>query len=287
MESRKQQMNKTSPADPMTPTPWRILRRKRELADTVSLELAPEGENMGFKFSPGQFNMLYAFGAGEVPISISGDPINVGTLVHTIRDVGGVSHALVSLNKGDVIGVRGPFGSAWPVEQAEGSDIVIIAGGIGLAPLRPFIYRVLANRKKYGRFVILFGARGPDEILFRRELKKWQKRMDVYIDVTVDQAPGDWTGNVGTVIKLIGRATFDVNNAMVFVCGPEIMMRFAISELQEMGLSNDSLFVSMERNMKCAVGICGHCQFGDKFICKDGPVFPYKTIENLIRVREI
>jgi len=196
-----------------------------------------------------------------------------------------VTHALSKLKKGDQVGVRGPFGSAWPVVEAEGSDVVIIAGGIGLAPLRPAIDHILANRTKYGRFVILYGARSPADALYMKQLQSWRGRLDTYVDVTVDHAGCDWAGNVGVVTRLIGRANFDAQHTKAFICGPEIMMRFTVQELANQGVSKADIFVSMERNMKCAVGHCGHCQFGSHFICKDGPVFEYARIENLLQVR--
>ena len=267
--------------DAMTPVPFTVTKRTPELADTFTLELTPAAGGVAPSFLPGQFNMLYAFGVGEVPISISGDPAHSGTLIHTIRDVGAVTNALSRLKKGAQIGVRGPFGSAWPVVEAEGSDVVIIAGGIGLAPLRPAINHILANRTKYGRFVILYGARSPADALYVKQLQSWRGRLDTYVDVTVDHAGRDWAGNVGVVTRLIGRANFDAHHAKVFICGPEIMMRFTIKELADLGVAKDDIYVSMERNMKCAVGHCGHCQFGGHFICKDGPVFRYDKVSPL------
>ncbi len=273
-------------SDPMTPEPFRLVQRRKDLADTFTIELVPMNGGSA-AFQPGQFNMLYHFGVGEVPISISGDPKDSKKMVHTIRNVGAVTDAMSKLVKGDMVGVRGPYGSAWPVTDVEGADMVIIAGGVGLAPLRPAVYHVLANRKKYGRFVILYGARTPADILFLKELEKWSAHLDVYVGATVDHASGDWAGNVGTVTKLIPRANFDSENVAVFVCGPEIMMRFTISTLEERGVDKNSIYVSLERNMKCAVGFCGHCQFGGHFICKDGPVFPYGKIEDLFKIREL
>lgn len=269
--------------DAMVPELLPIKMRRKELADTFTIELDPG--KTGFHFQPGQFNMLYVFGVGEVPISISGDPTRPGKLVHTIRNVGAVTDALSKLKKGDQVGVRGPFGSAWPVIEADGHDVVIIAGGIGLAPLRPAIEYVLANREHFGRFVILYGARSPEDVLYMKQLQQWRGRLDTYVDVTVDHAGRDWAGNVGVVTRLIGRADFDPHHTKVMICGPEIMMRFTIKELMGQGMSKDDIFVSMERNMKCAIGHCGHCQFGGHFICKDGPVFAYSQIEDLLQVR--
>lgn len=268
------------------PVPFRIVKRTKELSDTFTLEMVPAINGGGdFAFLPGQFNMLYAFGVGEVPISISGDPGNPQRLVHTIRDVGAVSAALTQMKKGAEIGVRGPFGSPWPVQEAEGCDVVIVAGGIGLAPLRPAIEHVLANRTKYGRFVVLYGARSPADVLYLKQLQTWRGRLDTFVDVSVDHAGRDWAGNVGVVTRLIGRANFDPYHTKAFVCGPEIMMRFTIKELVQLGVAKEDISVSMERNMKCAIGHCGHCQFGGNFVCKDGPVFPFSKVEDLMRVR--
>lgn len=274
------------PAEPMVPVPYRITERRRELADTFTIGLEPvAGEPMAFR--PGQFNMLYVFGVGEVPISISGDRSRPSRLVHTVRAVGAVTDAMSALGPGAIVGVRGPFGSAWPVDAAVGSDVVVVAGGVGLAPLRPVIYEVLANRRAYGRVVILYGARSPGDILFERELHQWRGRFDLSVHVTVDRASPDWSGHVGVVTKLIERGVFDPDHAMAFVCGPEIMMDFAVRSLEARGMTQDRIFVSMERNMKCAIGFCGHCQYGGDFICRDGAVFPFGAIRDRFYIREL
>ena len=274
-------------ADPMVPSPYRVQRVRQDTYDTFTLELQSTNGAERFCFSAGQFNMLYVFGVGEVPISISGDPAIPVTLVHTTRAVGTVTKAMRQLKRGDMLGVRGPFGTHWPVEEAIGNDVVIVAGGIGLAPLRPALYALLANREKFGKVVLLYGTRTPSDILFRRELESWRSRLDLEVYVTVDRATGNWRGNVGVVTTLIPKAPFDPRNAVALVCGPEIMMRFTILELQKRGVAAENIFLSMERNMKCAVGFCGHCQFGPTFICKDGPVFRYDRIKDLFTKREI
>ncbi len=273
-------------SSPMLPQPFRVEKVVRDISDTFTLHLRPEGGRRAFPFAAGQFNMLYQFGVGEVPISISGDPGEPDRLIHTIRSVGTVTAGMAALKKGDVVGVRGPFGSAWPVEQAEGSDVVIIAGGIGLAPLRPVIYHIIANRGKFGRLRILYGARTPRDILFRSQLERWSSRLDTFVDVTVDRASGDWHGNVGVVTRLIGHGGFDPDNTVAMVCGPEIMIRFTLQALADRGVGNNRIYVSMERNMKCAVGFCGHCQYGGNFVCRDGPVFRFDRIEDIFALRE-
>ncbi|HSA82997.1 MAG TPA: FAD/NAD(P)-binding protein [Geminicoccaceae bacterium] len=276
----------TTVADAMVPTRARVLHRRRELADTWTLEIEPEDPGV-LRFGPGQFNMLYAPGIGEVAISVSGDPAVPHHLVHTIRDVGKVSHALTHLRPGASLGVRGPFGSVWPVDAAAGLDVVVVAGGLGLAPLRPAIYRLLAERERFGQIALLYGTRSPAEILYMRELERWRQRLDVQLEVTVDHAGEDWHGHIGVVTHLIPRAAFDPEQTVAFVCGPEIMMRFAALELRDAGVADDAIHLSMERNMKCALGHCGRCQFGPTLVCRDGPVVSYDRIARLLAVKEL
>ncbi len=273
--------------DPMLPQLYQVQRVRREIPDTFTLELEP-GEGVDIPpFASGQFNMLYVFGVGEIPISISGDPARRRPLVHTTRAVGTVSKAMRELKPEDVIGVRGPFGSHWPIEQAMGKDVVIVAGGIGLAPLRSAMYQIISHREKYGKVVLLYGARTPEDILYRREVEHWRAHFDLEVYVTVDNATGKWRGSVGVVTRLIPRAPFDPLNTVAMICGPEVMMRFTAVELEKRGVATENIFVSMERNMKCAIGQCGHCQYGPYFICKDGPVFQYSHVQNLLTKWEI
>jgi NAD(P)H-flavin reductase len=274
-------------SDPMRPEPYRIQRLRNETDDTFTLELTGQNGRRPFTFKPGQFNMLYVFGVGEVPISISGHPTMKGTISHTTRVVGTVTKAMRKLKRGDTIGIRGPYGTAWPVEECEGRDVIFVAGGIGLAPLRPALYHVLAKRKRYGRVVLLYGARTPEDVLYPRELHQWRGKFDLEVHVTVDRATTGWRGNVGVVTSLIPRAPYDPTNAVALTCGPEVMMRYTVRELQKRGVTSDRIHVSMERNMKCAVGFCGHCQYGPTFICKDGPVFRFDQVEGIIGKAEI
>lgn len=273
--------------DPMRPAPCRVLRASRETHNTFSVVLAPPAGADRFAFLPGQYNMLYAPGVGEVPISISGRPDRPREIVHTIREVGPVTRTLGKLRRGDLVGVRGPFGTSWPVDGADGCDVVFVAGGIGLAPLRPAIYHVLAHRERYGRITLLFGTRSPHDLLFRNEVEAWRGRLDVDVEVTVDRADPGWRGSVGVVTRFIGHAAFDAGRTRAFVCGPEIMMVFAVRELLRRGVAPSALHVSLERNMKCAIGLCGHCQMGAVFVCRDGAVFPWDRVEALLAVREI
>jgi NAD(P)H-flavin reductase len=274
-------------ADPMRPRVYRVAGVAADNDDTFTLQLAPPPGLKAEPFRPGQFNMLYVFGVGEVPISISGDPDMPEALVHTTREVGGVTRAMRRLRVGDAIGVRGPYGTSWPVEAAEGRDVVLIAGGIGLPPLRPALYHVLARRERYGRIVLLYGGRTPEDLLFRDELGAWRARLDLEVHVTVDRATGDWRGNVGVVTPLVRRAPIDPRRSVAMICGPEIMIRFACQELARRGVSPADTFVSLERNMKCAVGLCGHCQLGPHLVCRDGPVFPYDAVEHLLDHGEV
>jgi NAD(P)H-flavin reductase len=272
--------------DPFVPELYRVDGVHRELSDTVTLTLKPiAGQRPSFQ--AGQFNMLYVFGVGEVPISMSGDRMHDAAFVHTVRDVGAVSGALARLELGATVGLRGPFGTNWPVTAAEGADVIIVAGGLGVAPLRPAIYEILANRRRYGRVTILIGSRNPKDMLYRHELEEWRQRLDVEIEVTVDHADSDWRGNVGVVPSLIPRFVFDPEETVALICGPEVMMRFTVSALRDAGVPSERIYLSMERNMKCAVGLCGHCQFGSAFICKDGPVMRYDRIASIFAMREI
>ena len=273
--------------NPMLPQLYRVQHVRREIPDTFTLELETVDGSDVPPFATGQFNMLYIFGVGEVPISISGDPAKRRPLLHTTRAVGTVSRAMRELKPKDVIGVRGPFGSHWPIERGLGKDIVIVAGGIGLAPLRSAMYQIIAQREKYGKVVLLYGARTPEDILYRKELENWRAHFDLEVFVTVDHATGAWHGSVGVVTRLVLRAPFDPQNALALVCGPEIMMRVSAAELERRGVAAEQIFVSMERNMKCAVGFCGHCQYGSDFVCKDGPVFQYSHVKDLLGKWEI
>ncbi|HUK94650.1 MAG TPA: FAD/NAD(P)-binding protein [Gaiellaceae bacterium] len=266
----------------MAPRPFRVTRRRRETADTWTLGLEPVGGEP-LSMAPGQFTMLYAFGIGEVPISISGDV--EGPLAHTVRAVGSVTEAICAAKRDAVLGVRGPFGNAWPVEAALGGDVVVIAGGIGLAPLRPVLYELLRRRGELGEAALLYGSRRPAELLYTRELERWRKSLQV--DMTVDAADSGWTGKVGFVAKLVASARFDPAAATAFICGPEIMMRTSAEALLERGVAPERIHVSMERNMQCGLGHCGHCQLGPTLICRDGPVYRWDEVDALMKVREL
>jgi NAD(P)H-flavin reductase len=269
----------------MVPVAHRVVSRVQETTDTWTLELEPLGERI--RPRAGQFDMLYAFGVGEVPISTSGDHDGDGRLTHTIRAVGAVTRALCALEPGAVVGVRGPFGTEWPLDEATGGDLVVVAGGIGLAPLRPAVRHALARRDDYGAVSVLVGARTPQDLLFVAELEAWRGRLDVEVDVAVDAAAPGWHGRVGLVTTLIPGAVIDPPRASALVCGPEVMMTFVVRALVGRGVPLERIWVSMERNMRCAVGHCGHCQLGPTLICRDGAVFPAAAMTRLMEVREL
>jgi len=274
-------------ADVMVPQQYLLREVAKETPDTFTLKLQPEAGANGGQFRPGQFSMLWVFGVGELPISISGNPCEHDQLVYTVRSVGQATNALVTQAVGNGVGVRGPFGRGWPMEAARGHDVIVVAGGIGLAPLRPVIYEVLQNRDDYGRLVLLYGARSPRDLLYRKELAAWARHRETQVLVTVDYGGMSWRGHVGVVTTLFKYARLKPSRSVAMICGPEIMMRFVTRELESHGLNRSDIYVSMERNMKCAVGFCGHCQFGPHFICKDGPVFTYERMRPLLEKYEL
>jgi NAD(P)H-flavin reductase len=271
---------------PMLPSPFVVRSVTKETYDTFTLSMEPQNGG-GTAFLPGQFSMLWVFGVGELPISISGNPAEPEHLLYTVRSVGAATHSLVSQKVGTMVGVRGPYGTAWPVEAARGRDLIIIAGGIGLAPLRPVIYEVLNHRADYGRLVLLYGARSPRDLLYRKELKAWARQADTQLLTTVDYGGLSWRGYVGVVTTLFKFARLQPSKSVAMVCGPEIMMRFVLRELDSVGLRREDVYLSMERNMKCGIGLCGHCQHGPHFICKDGPVFRSDVIRPLMEKYEL
>lgn len=253
--------------------------------DTKTYNVAFVDKNIakGYSFKPGQFNMITAFGFGEAPISISSDP-EEKEIGHTVRKVGSVTEAMALMKTEATIGIRGPYGRGWPMEQLEGKDVLIIAGGIGLAPLRPVITQISKHREKFGQFEIIYGARTPADELFKNEYESWRRLPNTSVHLTVDRVPqGEkWNGSVGLVTKLLDNMNTKPKNSLILICGPEIMMKFIIKGLLEKGFLPEQIFVSMERRMKCGIGKCGNCQLGPKFVCKDGPVFTYKELSELV-----
>jgi NAD(P)H-flavin reductase len=270
----------------MLPRPFRVQEVRRDTDDTVTLWLDPlDGEPLAF--AAGQFTMLQAFGVGEVPISISGDPGDPRVLEHTIRDVGGVTSTLVRARAGDVLGVRGPYGVGWGVRDGAGGDVVVVAGGIGLAPLRPALLELLAGRGQFRRVVLVYGARSPAEVLYPAELASWAERADIDVAVTVDHAPAGYGGQVGLVTEPLARVGLDPGRTLALVCGPEVMIRHVADDLVRLGVPPARVRLSLERNMRCGVGLCGHCQLRELFLCVDGPVVGLDRAAPLVTVREL
>jgi len=249
------------------------------LEKLFTIEL-PDGHSLGHE--PGQFVMLSVLGVGEAPISITSSPSRSnGTFELCVRRAGDVTGALHKMQAGDRVGVRGPFGHGFPVEKMRGKDVLFAPGGLGLAPLRSLINQVLDERGSFGRVVILYGAKRPDELLFRAELDEWVARDDVECYITVDRGDETWDGHVGVITTLFGPIAVDPRNTVAVTCGPPIMYRFVLMELLGKGIQETQIYLSLERRMKCGVGKCGHCQINDLYCCQDGPVFTYAQIKNI------
>lgn len=287
-------MTTATPAQPPPGNPWLcepvVIRSiTPEVSGVATYHLAfrdPEAARQ-YRFQPGQFNMLYLPGAGEVPISLSADPAGCETWAHTIRVAGNVTRVLANLGPGGSLGLRGPFGSCWPIDQCRGRDVILVAGGIGLAPLRPVIYALLADRQRFGRLTLLYGARSPDTLLYASAFSDWTRR-GLLVQTTVDRSAPGWLGNVGVVSLLLDRMRLSSpRDSILFACGPEVMMKYTVLSARQKGISEPQIWVSLERNMQCAIGQCGHCQLGPAFVCRDGPVFrqdriaPYLSVEGL------
>ncbi|RZT19155.1 NAD(P)H-flavin reductase [Mycobacterium sp. BK558] len=271
----------------MAPVPYRVLSRVAENRDSATLRLAPVAEALPSP-APGEFMMMYAFGVGEVAISVSGAPeAPDATITHTIRAVGAVSRKLHDAEPGTVIGLRGPFGTSWAVPDAAGRDLVIVAGGVGLAPLRPVVLAALRDRHRFGRVTLIAGARSRDDFLFTAELDAWAQRDDLEVHLTVDVPVQGWPGEVGFVTGPLRRLPLRPGVTTAFLCGPEVMMRNGATELIRKGMARNDIRVSLERNMQCGVGWCGHCQLGPLLLCRDGPVVGYDVAEPLLRIREL
>ena len=268
----------------LTPRPYRVAAREQETADTWTVTLDPVDADAP-EIAPGQFMMVYVFGIGEVPISVSGPPFRRGPVVLTVRSVGAVSGAICAAARETVLFLRGPYGNSWPVGAASGGDVVVVAGGIGLAPLRPVVLHVLEHRGEYGRVHLLYGARTPGDLLYTAQLAEWGK--EIGVAVTVDAPSEGWDGRVGVVPQLVGNADFDAEKTTAFVCGPEIMIRYGAEALLRRAVGSERIILSMERHMDCGVGLCGHCQLGPTLICRDGPVYSFAEAGPWMEVPEL
>jgi NAD(P)H-flavin reductase len=289
----------TSATEPRTASPWMpsvavIEETWPETPGVVTYRLITPGKSTAdYSFKPGQFNMLYLPGFGEAAISMSGPPPGGGNRnaplgwIHTIRQAGNVTTALARLKNGDKLAIRGPYGKGWPLGKANRCDVILMAGGIGLAPLRPAVYELLARRGDFGRLILLMGARTAEGLLYRTEYDEWEKR-GFEIHLIVDRADGGWAGNVGVVPLLLDRLRLaQPGNTLVYACGPEVMMRYAALGAISQGISANQIWVSLERHMNCAVGLCGHCQLGTELLCRDGPVYPWNQVQPLLQVPDL
>lgn len=271
----------------MAPVPYRVGTREVESPDSVTLTLVPVGETLRSP-RPGEFMMLYAFGVGEVAISISGDPtVTDGSITHTVRAVGAVSRALHDAEPGTVVGVRGPFGTTWGLDEAGDRDLVMVAGGVGLCPLRPAVLGALARRARYGRITLIVGARSRADFVFAAQLEKWADEPQIDLHLIVDTATPGWTGEVGLVTAPLRRLELNADRTTAFLCGPEPMLRFGAEVLLAKGIAAQNIRVSLERNMQCGIGWCGHCQLGPLLLCRDGPVVGYDIAGPLLQVKEL
>jgi len=268
----------------MVPNRYRVKSNTQNTHDTFTLVLDPVEEPIA-PFLPGQFNMLYLFGFGEIPLSISSTPSPNNELVHTIRVVGPVTQGMQKLNPGDEIGVRGPFGSVWPLSELK-ENILIITGGSGFVPLRPVLLTLAARKEEVKDVTLLYGARTPSDILYAQDIEEWEKS-GIHVEISVDRPDETWKGNVGVITGLIHKCIGDPQNTRVYICGPEIMIKFALIEIMHSAIPENEIFLSMERNMKCATGFCGHCQYGPYFVCKDGPVFSFEKVKNWFNIKEL
>jgi anaerobic sulfite reductase subunit B len=272
------------PVGAFVPLPFRVAERRQDTVDTWTLTFEPDAD--GFAVKPGQFVMVHVWGIGEVPISVSGLPGEAGDpIVLTVRAVGAVSGAICASEAGTLLGLRGPCGNTWPIAEAAGGDVIVVAGGIGLAPLRPVVLHTLAHRADYGSATVLYGARTPGDLLYTDQLETWCET--VAVDVTVDAADTSWKGKVGVVPRLVSTAEFRADAVTAFVCGPEVMIHYTVEALRERGVPDERIFQSLERDMRCGIGLCGHCQLGPTLVCRDGPVYSQAEIGALMEVREL
>jgi NAD(P)H-flavin reductase len=267
---------------------WAELVRIEEEAPRVKtywIKFTDPKMQKSYTFQPGQFNLLSIPGYGEAAISISSHPKQTDLIGHTIRLAGNVTHAIDRLKVGDTLGVRGPYGSTWPLEKLKGYDIYIAAGGIGLPPLRPVIYHIMDNRADYGKVVLIYGARTPEDLQFTAEYDAWEEA-GIETMICVDSCDDTWTGLVGVVPMLFYRLKIAPKQSALLTCGPEIMIHFAAYEAIARKVPRKRIYVSLEKNMKCGFGSCGRCQLGPYFVCKDGPIFNYKRIGPYLEVED-
>lgn len=273
-------------ANALIPRAFEVVAKRRETHDVTTLMVEPADGGSCFEFVPAQIGMIGVPGVGEVPISFSNHPDSTRCLAVTIRAAGAITKAITSAEIGASISVRGPYGTQWPVDRTPGRDVLFVAGGLGLAPLRSAIFAIAEGADR-GSLAIVYGAKTRDDMLFRGDLEIWDELEDVTVHLTVDRPDATWSGPVGLVTGLFDTALEPLEQPMVVMCGPDVMIRNACADLVGRGIEPTEIWVTMERNMKCGVGLCGHCQFGPLFLCKDGPVLRYDRIAELIRIKEV
>lgn len=275
------------PNNPHLPLEAEVVERIQESPTIFTLRLGftDPVKHAAFRFAPGQFNMLYLYGVGEIPISIVSDPDDERLFDHTIRVVGRVTRGMTQLKAGDRLGVRGPYGRGWPLKQAEGRDIMVITGGLGCAPVVSVINYVIRRREKFRRLIIMQGVKHSDDLIWRNQYSQWSKLRDTQVLVAADVGVALWPWHIGRVTELFDQVAIDPVRAMVMMCGPQGMMQVAVEQLHKRGVHEDNIYLSMERSMNCAVGLCGHCQYGARFVCRDGPVFSYSEARPLFGIR--
>ena len=271
----------------LLPRPFEVVAKRRETHDVVTLMVEPADGRSCLEFAPAQIGMIGVPGVGQVPISFSNHPDSRRCLSVTIRAVGAVTTAITEADIGAVISVRGPYGTAWPIELTWGRDVLFVAGGLGLAPLRSAVFHVAENAEDRGSVGIVYGAKTQHDMLFRSDLEIWGELDDVRVHLTVDNADDEWKGDVGLVTEMFDQALERLQAPLVMMCGPDIMMINACRDLTARGIEQTDIWVTLERNMKCAIGLCGHCQFGPLFVCKDGPVFRYDRVSELFAIGEV
>lgn len=269
-----------------TPLTMKIVAKNEESPDIFTLTLQfMEEKQTDYDFQPGQFNMLYLFGVGEVPISILAHGEANTLYAHTIRRVGRVTQGLSLLKVGDCVGLRGPFGRGWPLDKAQGKDVLIVTGGLGCAPSVSIIHHILKHRSLYGRLIILQGVKHSDDLIFKKQYNEWAQLPDVQVALAADMSQPNWPGHTGLITELLDQVHLDLHQTICMMCGPEGMMRATAERLTHLQLPEEAIYLSLERNMECAIGHCGHCQFGGTFICKEGPVFNYAEVKFLLTQR--
>lgn len=272
---------------PYQPHEVEIIERIQESPGlfTLRLKFTSEDEQRSYQFEPGQFNMLYLYGVGEVPISIVSDPSDDHVIDHTIRAVGRVTNGLANLQRGDRLGLRGPFGRGWPMRETEQNDIVVITGGLGCAPVVSVINYIMHRRERYGHLNIVQGVKHSADFIWRERYDQWRQLPDTQVLLAADSGDALWPWHIGRVTDLFDKLAFDPDRVSVMMCGPEGMMHVVINHMREYGVEDHDLWLSMERNMQCAVGHCGHCQYGGKFVCRDGPVFNFSEVKDLFAIK--